>query len=106
MPEWFPARAAKRIRRHARRLRRAAGSDEGASRGADSRTLAALFARVDRLHRLYPGGTGAPGIVAAVDRPHPSGIEAQDAVSGVARHADPRHANSRGPHLVARSDGT
>ena len=93
-----------RVRRHARRLRRAAGRTKAGDRRAGRRARHLLVARPDRLHRI-PGrrARAVPAVAAAAGAPA-SGLEAQDAVPVRARLAHRRLAGRRWPPAAAGPD--
>ena len=86
-----PCRARRRrrhgIRRPARRLRRAAGQDQEAARGADRRAFDLAFARPARRHHLHAGRARQPAAGAAARGAHASRLGPQDALCRRARLA-------------------
>ena len=91
-----------RVRRYARRLRRARPAHQGRGRGPRLRAFLDLLARGDRLHRAdrgrgrsLPPGASAPGA-------HPSRERAKVAVSGRPCRRHSRLDHSRGADVPAR----
>ena len=93
-----------RVRRHARRLRRAAGRTKAGDRRSGRRARHLLVARPDRLHRIPARRARAVPAVAAAPGAPASRLGAQDAVPVRARLAHRRLAGAGGPPAAARPD--